>query len=288
MCADKLDRGNHRLLAKKDAFFASNQRSDAEPSKNLTSTFAGQPLRNVLLAALRLSTARALGIDKPRILLACMPKSASSFLANCIGNLPGMAERSLTYHDGREIDLSRLALRSLTGFVSQQHIFYSELTNSYLKEFKITPVVLIRNLFDVVVSMRDHLRNEAGENPAAQITPEQLKLKDSELELIIADMVIPWYFNFFLGWKECANALWVHYNDVKNCPEVVIERIAEKASIPVNRKQIEKAILKSQQRGRRFNVGKTGRGASIDPRAREKIERMAAYYPNVDFRSLGL
>ena len=97
------------------------------------------------------------------ILIACMPKSASTYLCGIISALPEMSQMNLVAgHHRREQELCPLqcALGHHMNYVAAHHVRYSRATQDLLKSYKILPVVLVRNIFDCVVSLRDHLLRE--------------------------------------------------------------------------------------------------------------------------------
>lgn len=249
------------------------------------------PLTDLFLGATRLSLARVLGRRPPQILLACMPKSASSFVAAAVGNLPGMGVRSISYsryYREQEIDISRLARRASQGFIAHHHIRYSDTTGTILDQFGIAPVVQTRNVFDVVASLRDHMRNISPKWPHARFTPAHAELPDAELEQAITDLMMPWYLTFYISWLERPDALWIDYEEVRVEPAEVVARIAEHAGMRVSEAEIMRAVAAADANPPRYNQGVSGRGKAICPPARERLLALAAYYPDVDFAPLGI
>ena len=131
--------------------------------------------------ALRAATRRF--VKRHHILIACMPKSGSTYLSNAISRLPRFRKTSLVTHYGRteqDLDL-RLALRkSRHNYVCQHHVRYNEKTSDVINRFGVTPIVLVRNVFDCVPSIRDHLRNEAVESPTAYFSNTHPQMSDNK------------------------------------------------------------------------------------------------------------
>jgi hypothetical protein len=186
-------------------------------------------------------------------------------------------------HREQELDVLELARHDLKSYTAQHHVRYSDATDELIKQFRLTPVVLTRNIFDVVVSVRDHLRNESYVGSMAWMTADLVKLPDPEVEEIIADHIAPWYIHFFVSWQHCAGALWVTYEEVRTNTEQVVAKIAKEAGIPATAGQISAAIQKARNQKTRFNKGISGRGENLSPRARAHIERLISRYPKVDF-----
>jgi hypothetical protein len=227
----------------------------------------------------------------PHVLLACFPKSASSYLASIIGNLPGVKEHQITLsriNREQEIDLLVAARYADRGYVAQQHIRFSAETDEWLKALDVTPIVLTRNIFDIVVSLRDHVRKEGAEGSMAWISSYQTQLPDVELEGFIARMIIPWYISFFASWQHCRSAIWIDYEEVTSDTENTVKTIARSAGIKTSRGDILLAISNANKHRKRFNVGTPDRGASLTDETRQHIKDLASYYPQVDFTSIGL
>jgi hypothetical protein len=239
----------------------------------------------MLIDSLRLAASHTLPLH-PHILIACMPKSASTFLTRAVSGLPGIKNVSLVAGYGRreqELDTTKLARHSLKGYVAQHHLRYSEATGALIRKRGISPIVLSRNLFDVVTSIRDHLRNESVEMPMAWFAPEHAAMPDDKLDEMIADHVMPWYVQFFFSWQHCPEALYARYEDVKNNPEAVVGRIASYAGVKTDMQTIQKAVASARAAAPRLNKGVSGRGKQISPRAKNHILRLASRYPKIDW-----
>ena len=231
-----------------------------------------------------------LRIEKPHVLIACMPKSASTFLADVISALPGMRMRSLAREMGQReqvLDLVKLAQYDLQAYVTQLHLRYSNDVAQLRQIFHLSPVVLTRNIFDAIASARDHIRNESAVSSIATLVPEHALLPDSELEQLLADLLAPWYVAFFVSWYE-VECLRVTYEEVRTSPEEVTARICRYAGIKTSAPDIETAVATARSKGRRFNQGIPGRGNAISAAAHTRIAAFARHYPAIDFAALGI
>ena len=126
----------------------------------------GSPSR-LFIGSVKTTARRALHLERPHVLVACMPKSASTFLTGVLAELPGMRRAPLTAAYGwreQTLDVVQLARFDLEFYVCQQHLRYSADVGALIGEYRLTPVVLTRNIFDVVASVRDHFRNEFDGN----------------------------------------------------------------------------------------------------------------------------
>ena len=249
----------------------------------------GTPSR-LLAGSLKTTARRLLRIKRPHVLVACMPKSASTFLTGVLAELPGMRRVSLTWWSSQReqvLDEIQLAGHDLASYVSKQHLRYSSHVGKAIKEYSLTPVVLTRNVFDAVASIRDHIRNESTESPIVALGPDHAKLSDEALEELIAELALPWYISFYVSWQG-VDCLRVNYDQVRESPIEVVGDICDRSGIGADRGQIECAIEKARGKFHRFNRGETGRGKAISPKARETIVSFTRHYPDIDFAPIGI
>ncbi len=235
-------------------------------------------LRDVILRMLPLRR-------RTHILIACLPKSGSTFLAEAMGALPGLRRFRLTPAWGaREQELCqiRLSRANHIDYVAQHHLCNSEWTQQLVANYNVATVVLLRNLSDCVVSICDHLRREPQRSPMSYFTPEQVSaLTDEQLQEAVVRFVMPWYINFCMGWLRETGVLFVSYEDVANNPAVAISEILKYARAPYTTEGIEAALQKVQEKRTRFNVGVVGRGRGLCPAAAKEMGRMLDFYPEI-------
>ncbi|MGH7010482.1 MAG: hypothetical protein ACREEX_06570, partial [Caulobacteraceae bacterium] len=160
------------------------------------------------------------------ILLACMPKSGSTFLADVISQAPGFHRAQLyPSSDRREQELDEYCLRAVDklDYVGQCHVRYSEWTARMVRDFRLTPVILVRSLLDVIVSLRDHVRRQSPIWPMVFVEPAHANLSDAELELMLARLATPWLINFYMGWRQVPCARMVSYEELIRDPSGVVQ-----------------------------------------------------------------
>ena len=234
--------------------------------------------------------------DAQHVLIACFPKSGSTWLAEIFNRLPGFIKADLVpAYDRREQELAfeRLLVFHAQTYVAQHHCRYSIATERCLRAFSIKPVVLIRDIFDCVVSLRDHIDGGISDpnrrvGPTAYVPDEYFGWPvDLRLDFII-DMFVPWYFNFFVGWRDCPDAHWVTYKELLNGPRATIRRIADALSLSVNDSAVDLALEAASLRPTRRNAAVTGRGRSLSEKHRQKICHLSSYYPACDFSPIGI
>lgn len=232
------------------------------------------------------------------VLVACFPKSGSTFLSAALGELPGFIKLAGVPGYGRreqELETSKLRdLRAVTfNAVYAHHVRCSSHTEDLLKRYPFHTVVLTRNLHDVCRSLDDHLERESAVWPMAYLDRTQLKSLDDHskrMEFII-DLLLPWYLNFFVSWKkyeEGGGAVqWVRYEDMIEDETATVSSIVSGAGLTASGREVAAATRLAK--GERLNVGVAGRGESIlvdHPSAAATLDRYLDYYPDVDFSSI--
>lgn len=218
----------------------------------------------------------------PIILVACQPKSASTFLCKSIAERAGGRTRFLSASRGRgEQEFARRKLwragwaRSPL-IVSQQHVRYSRSTAALIRDFDVKVAVLRRNLFDVVCSIRDHVRQEDPEMPVFYCDQGLAALPDADLELLIARMAIPWYLNFHLSWRQAEDVIDVSYDDIAADPAKVVDDVLDHANFPVGRRR-SVGLLQADD-STRLNMGVSGRGREMSEAAITAVRTLVETY----------
>jgi hypothetical protein len=182
-------------------------------------------------------------------------------------------------------DTERLAKYHL---VSKDHVRYSDATIEYIKEFNLKPVVLVRNLYDVVLSLIDHHKIESTVYPMAFVPPNIVKWDFEHAAKFVTRMVMPWYFNFFVSWQLCEQKIMVRYEDLAVDPVTVVKKICDYWKLDFSELDIINAIKRAKQLPTRKNVGAAGRGHSLGEREKAQIREMATFYQGIDFSTIGL
>lgn len=235
-----------------------------------------------------------------KILLACFPKSGSTFITGKMAALPGWESISLVPFYGRrdqELDAPCLdqAMRSTGCFVSHHHTRCSENTIVNCNKYGLDVIVLTRDLKDVAVSLSDHWDNESLVGPTCYLNPDLLMAVDRDPDLtrlrLIVRHVLPWYISFFLSWRHHCNEIggkvvWISYEDFFGQDlEASFESLLQELGIFVPSDAVHQVISDSTTPARR-NKGVQGRGAtafSNDAAAYEDLIRLLACYPTTDF-----
>lgn len=239
----------------------------------------------------RLDTLGNASVNNKHFLIACMPKSGSTYLSSIISNLQGFSRVSLVpNYDRREQELDYLSLAycNRLDYVAQHHVRWSNTLSNQLSEFSLKPVVLVRNIFDACVSMRDHYRREEPINSMAWANQEMVSWKDEKLDLFLASMVIPWYLSFYVGWLECENKCVVNYEDLAMDPVRVVAEIFDYYAVDASRDDIAAALDVTSAQNTRKNKAVQGRGSLLSDAAKARIYELAAFYSGYDLGPIGI
>lgn len=249
--------------------------------------------------------------NEVRLLVACMPKSGSTFLSTLLSQFPGMRREHLVPGYKRreqEICLNALGnaiyntkhLRYLKsngtldmdkfprGFVAQMHLRFTEPTLEILREYDLKVVVLVRNLADALVSMRDHIKRASNYAAMGYVTEEMRQWEDARLEEFIVDMIAPWYIHFYVSWTKAECFPIFRYEDLAADPARVLRSVAAEVGLPRSQSVLDEIVASVQKMNTRQNKGVAGRGQELAPPLLERIRHMRSYYPDVDFTPIGL
>ncbi|CAN7469413.1 sulfotransferase domain-containing protein [Phyllobacterium sp. LjRoot231] len=225
------------------------------------------------------------------VLLACMPKSGSTFLCNAIAALPHFNVGVGVPDWGRreqELDDATLSRIEDQNYVLQLHVRYSNATRTQIEKHRLLPLVLVRNIFDVVPSFIDHHRKESLLHPMAFVPEGIQNWSFEESARFVSTMIIPWYFNFYMSWYEAPNTLMIRYEKWVAEPEQQLTRICQHIGLDVEQVEIDRAVSSVIDASPRKNAVNPGRGSSLPSGCVEQIRSMAQFYRGTDFSPIGL
>lgn len=233
------------------------------------------------------------------VFLAAMPKSGSSFLSHALCTALGYRHSYLAFayeNIEQEIYLPRLLETYGQGTVVQQHIKGNGPNLSTFRRFGIRPTIQTRNIFDIIVSVRDHLLRERLDNIPSLIVPDDYASLPEERQLdIVTTMFGPWLVSFYVSWRTAEEVhghevMWLRYEDCISDWKAAIIKVAAFHSLADSVVDVEKALEVSRLNPwSRINKGVIGRGEELlNGRQKAVLRQMASYYPGVDFGPVGL
>ena len=249
-------------------------------------------------------------------LLACLPKSGSTWFLSIFRGLPGCAYASFTPSYGareQEIESSAisLGLQEASGFhtLSQHHVKYNENTRSCLLEYCVRPIVLTRDIMDNLVSLVDHWKIDPTPMSSAYIEKQYfnedmtLSINNEISPLEYATILHgPWILNFYLSWRKystsvagglppCLQPIFVNYSDLCRNTFEFYFHLLNQMGFEVEEDELMKAIARAGLDNTRKNIGKPGRGRahfSCDEGAATALERLLRLYRHEDLSGLGV
>lgn len=219
-----------------------------------------------------------------------MPKSGSTYLWRLLMEVTGFPDAHLfdATSFGHQ-DLSKYRLRRLIGLrrgsVSHIHLRATPENSRLIREYNLKPIVLTRNIFDIVPSIADHWRMEnARGGVVASYVPAGIVERDQEavFDFIIANC-LPWYLGFLASWHaetERLQPVWLTYERFFQDQHSGLMRVLERCGHPVTPEQASRAIAAMSGRQTRKNKGVSGRGDTLLlPRQKDAIRQLAATWP---------
>ena len=239
--------------------------------------------------------------QRKQVLLACFPKSGSTYISSKLSRLPGWSRSDFVPAYGRrDQELEQLEIvRSMISFtcfnaniVAQHHCRASEHSLSLIEKFDISVVVLVRSLMDVALSLSDHWDRESTVGPTAYLSESLLVDLDASpvtrLQFIVQH-IMPWYVSFYISWFKHGGdvrggVMLVRYEQFFSDPVRYFSKIAQFVGCDLPSEQLELALKATDQT--RLNKGVSGRGLQAfqaDPVAYQKLLDLLAGYPGVDF-----
>lgn len=233
------------------------------------------------------------------IVIAANPKTGSSLLFHAIARILDRPQTQVVYSfDNPEQDLylPQLARDCLlrTG-VAKLHFCATPANVALLRAFHIAPIVQIRNLFDVIVSARDHMVKDLSDSSDQSDVARSIRsLEPSEQLDAIIDLHVAWYMKFYASWRGAEDRgdlelHWIDYRDLIADQKSVVCGALDFLGVEYAGERVEAVLDELKPKETRFNVGRAGRGEELlsgDQKAR--VRRMAGYYSDTDFSAIGV
>ena len=120
----------------------------------------------------------------------------------------------------QELYLPKLVGAYGRSVVVHQHVRATEPNVALFNRLGIRPVVQVRNLVDVIVSVRDYLCQKGTSfQPSLYATDHFLSLREHEQFDFLITFAAPWYFTFYVSWCDATRdgriqPLWVKYEEL--------------------------------------------------------------------------
>ena len=232
--------------------------------------------------------------------VACLPKSGSTFATLTMAELLGVPHCyafSSGYQSEQEIYVPRLLEAAVKNGVVQQHVRATEENIQYLQAFGVRPIVLVRDIFDALASLRD-MACRAHENHFFADTFASMSV-ERQFDTIVYRWSF-WYMEFFASWQRAYRAnrlpiLFVRYEDMIREPAKVFQGMLQHSRTgqfnEFKQERILEVIeqLRSDPKKIRLRKGAPGTGQKlVSKTARRYVDRCRAFFTDIDFSMLGL
>lgn len=232
------------------------------------------------------------------IFIACSPKSGSTFLKNLLVNLTGFKDLFSVYaglQNEHDLDLPQMIKFGKDNTVTQQHSRASEANIQMMQAFGIRPVILVRDIYDSLLSLVDFYSQ--GFTFSTFFNKEDFLSfsHDKKLDLLI-EFAIPWYFQFVASWQRAEaegrlEMMWLTYEEMIADKPAAVKKLLGYYGMAVPDDAIEDRIrfIEGDGERNRFNKGIAGRGKSgVSDRHKARIRELAEYFPSADFSCIGV
>jgi hypothetical protein len=229
------------------------------------------------------------------ICIACFPKSGSTYLSKLLSAYTGFQRVDYVHAWGRrEQEWEKDIVEKMSGrnVIVQQHTRGSEATLKLIQKYNIRTIVLVRNIYDVLPSLKDHIFSEKVEVPGLYYDESHLSLSDEQFYDLLVDMMGPWYISFYAMWfYQCKKhgIPMLAYEDYFSNEEQEFGKLCGLLGLDYSADRFKAALADVKGANTRFNVGKAGRGISLLSQGqKERIKKFASYYPDCDFSLIGI
>lgn len=235
-----------------------------------------------------------------KFFVASFPKSGSTFLCKTMAELTGASYTFYFDEVGHvsEQNLSevRMSDNIRNDVVVHQHLLGSNENIHHLLSYSIRPVVLVRNIFDCILSLRDHMYHEGLEWPFLFSVDKSFYnySRKKQIDFLIR-FAAPWYLNFYVSWISASkngklDILIINYHDLIKDKALVIGKVMEFYTEYFSTEEIEATIkMVEETKEIRFNrANKDSRRYSFDDEQKSELMNMALFYKDIDFSMIGL
>ena len=239
-----------------------------------------------------------MGARRPTVLLAFPPKAAGSFLRAAVEQATGGQLMRCCYAQGGRDAQPYLptfiayyaGARGAGPMVAHLHMQAFPANRAFVEGFGIRPVVMVRNIADMLASYWDMLEDGGSGLPMGIncTIPDDFRLWPAAQRAdFMIDVIGPWYVGYYATWLNYHRThpermCLVQYADLMANPAGTLFRLLEACGSGVGLDTCRKAIgtIWRERRLHRFGEDVTGRGEDyFSPAQRDRLARMLSYYP---------
>jgi hypothetical protein len=234
----------------------------------------------------------------PSYVLVALPKSSSTYCTRTLAATLGAdVYKDIVTQDRftpKDLSVPGIVAMRERVTVSQVHLMATGANLRIIRNFGLPVVILLRNIFDVVVSLRDHMII----NPyfsSILIPNNYAAVSEADRLDYIIDTAVPWMITFYTSWAQAlargdVAAEMFFYEGMVHDPIPFFRRMCGCFGTPVGVDHVAAKLARVEKSVEtRFNVGVPGRGqAELSAAQIARIRRHTDYYPGIDFSPLGL
>jgi hypothetical protein len=243
---------------------------------------------------------REIGARRRILLLAFAPKAAGTYFRNAaIKVLNGQLVRLVQAQGGRDgtLYLPNVLARCLDPTLPETiaHVHMQALTanRNFIDALGLKPVVMIRNLADMLASFLDMLESDPAaraEGLNCQIPENFTQWDTARKRDFMIDVIAPWYASYFATWKDFAEdasetVCVLQYRDFCRDPADALWTALAHADFVISQEECEMVLAEAwnERAAHRFNRGVAGRGRNYFSSAQwDRLRRLLAYYPQLE------
>ncbi|MCK7589906.1 sulfotransferase domain-containing protein [Subsaxibacter sp. CAU 1640] len=223
------------------------------------------------------------------VLIACLPKSGSTFLSDVLVNVTGfdfVQFQPIRGTNDHNIDHHFFYENSNKNTVTQLHIKPNDSNKKIFLKENIKIVFLYRDLLSSLKSMHRHILEENNKWFMFSIADgfESWSI-ERQFDFII-DLIAPWYINFLTAWKKEISlgelsVLEVNYDDFRKDNDKTIHNILNFYGLNYSKERIKDSleISYSKKDKLRFNNKENKIDYKFSDEQIGKIKSLVSYYP---------
>jgi len=240
---------------------------------------------------------------KNRIAISSFPSSASTYLKTLLSKV--FDAPVVNIHTGYEYNEDALLRYYCSNFISNSHLPCRSPDVEKLNKFQLKPIILVRNIFDVLISAKDHTDRYDNFNPIIDRIPRcWQELSEERKKEVILKFYLPFYVNFYVSWYYAKVENRIHceflahedFTDDKKIFEK-LPHVLNSIGVPTSKESLakHKAIMQQERNGKKseisklINKGVKGRGSDyFSDDEKQYIFNYFTMYNDVDFEKIGI
>jgi SAM-dependent methyltransferase len=207
--------------------------------------------------------------DLTKILVACAPKSGSTYVTDVLARyfdatVASSELRDIQWEAEQNLTRAFLAQFARESFVLQLHMKPYDLYLALMREHGVSLLLQWRNLGDMIVSLDEHLAEFGVDQPLCYIHDGQgfLALPPHVRYDYLIRHALDWYLWFYLAWRRRGATFGVYERMVEDPASYFTEAIARLGK-PVDADRLAGILADPPTGFTRLNVGTTGRSAEL-------------------------